>query len=113
MALPQVVYLFPQNTQVIGVQGLQDAVTGSFLNNATVFATLLDQRGNPDPVLNQIPLGYLGGTNGNYQGTVPYTFNPPGWVGKPMGGYVLQIQASQGGVQSLFTLPVQLVVRSQ
>lgn len=111
--LPRVVYLYPQNTQVITIEGLQDEVSGNYLNNALVAATLLDQRGNPDPVLNNMQLGYLEGTNGNYQGTVPETFNPPAFVNKPQSGYTLQLLAIQAGVQSLFSISAVVTLRSK
>jgi hypothetical protein len=99
MAVQKTYYLNPLNTQVIQAFGLQDVVTGSFLNSATVTATLLNDRGVADGVLQGIVLGYMAATDGNYQGTVPATFNAP--LG---GGYILQILVEQGGVQSLFSL---------
>jgi len=102
------IYLYPQNTQVIEIDGLQDQLTGDFLNIATVQATLVDQRGNPDPVLNDIAMTYVPGSNGNYQGVVPFAFNAP--LGS---GYRLQIQADQSGVQAFWSIPAQVVLRTQ
>lgn len=112
--LPAVIYLYPDNTQVVNIVGLSDVVSGSYLNSATVTATLLDPRGNEDPVLNAISMGYLEATNGNYQGTVPFTFSPPAFTGKSsLGGYNLQITAVQAGIQAMWTVPVILQYRSQ
>jgi hypothetical protein len=99
--LPNVIYLYPSNTQVVQVTELQDQVSGLFLTQATVTATLLDRRGNPDPVLNNLPLNYVNGTDATYQGVVPPTFSAR--VG---GGYVLRIIAIQAGVQAEFSIPV-------
>jgi hypothetical protein len=111
--LPQIIYLYPENTQVLLVQGLQDVVTGLYLNLAYVTATLYDPRGDPDPVLQNLQLNYLPGTNGNYQGTIPASFNPPKFAGLSKSGYILQISASQAGINSLWSLPVILTLRSK
>ncbi len=106
--LPILVELFPGNTQVLNVTGLKDVVTGTYLDAATVTATLKDQRGNPDPVLNNITMTYLPATNGNYQGTVPFQFSA-----RLGDGYTLELTASQGGVQSFFSLPAKVKLRSR
>jgi hypothetical protein len=106
--IPTVVYLFPQNTQLVQIAGLQDQVTGDYLNGATVTATLINFQGNADPVLNQIPMAYVAATNGNYEGIVPDTFNAP--IGS---GYVLQIQADQLGSQALWSIPAKVALRAK
>jgi hypothetical protein len=112
--LPRVIYLYPNNTQVINIIGLTDVTTGFYLDSAAVFATLYDQYQNPDPVLNDIELFYVLGSNGNYQGTVPASFSPAAFTGaSPLGGYTLQISAEQASVQALFTIPVIVQLRSQ
>lgn len=112
--LPTVIYLAPLNTQVIQVTELQDQITGSFLQNAQVTATLLDSRGNPDPVLNNITMSYIPGTDGTYNGTVPAAFNPPGFAGAgPTGGYQLVVTAVQAGIQAQWSIPVIIQFRRQ
>jgi hypothetical protein len=106
--IPTVVYLFPLNTQLLQVQGLQDFLSGDYLNSATVLATLLDYRGNPDSVLQNIPMNYVAGSNGNYTGIVPDTFNAP--LGS---GYILQITADQAGVQGQWSIPAQVKPRAR
>ncbi len=108
MAIPAVIFLYPDNTQVIQVQGLSDITTGLFLNSANVSATLIDQRGNADEVLNNLTLNYVATSNGDYQGFVNSTFAPN--LG---GGYQLQITAVQASVQSVFTIPVIVKYRAQ
>lgn len=105
--LPTILYLYPLNTQVIQITELTDEVTGGFLTGATVTATLYDARGNADPVLNNIAMSYVSGTDATYNGTVPSTFNPPAYrPPTPQGGYQLVITAVQAGVQAQFTIPV-------
>jgi hypothetical protein len=105
--IPGVVYLYPLNTQLVQIFGLQDRLSGDFLNGAVVTATLLDFRGNTDPVLTGIPLTYLPATNGNYEGVVPDTFNA--LIGS---GYILQIMAGESGVQGLWSIPAQVKLRN-
>ncbi len=105
--IPSIVYLHPENTQPIEVQGLQDKISGSYLNGASVTATLLDDRGNPDPVLNNLPMAYLTDTNGNYLGIVPDTFSAA--LGS---GYTLQITANQSGTQALWSIPAKVQLRN-
>lgn len=111
--LPSVIYLYPNNTQVINIVGLTDVTTGEYLNSATVSATLFDPRGNADPVLNNIDMGYIAASNGNYQGTVSYQFSPPGFTGQSKGGYLLQITAQQSGIQAVYSIPAIIELRSQ
>ena len=107
MPIPPVIVLYPLNTQVITITGLQDIVTGTFLNAATVTATLLDQFGNIDPDINQLPLSYVLGSSGQYQGVVADTFNA-----KLGSGYTLRIQADQAGVQALYSLLAKVALRN-
>jgi hypothetical protein len=108
MAFLPFVYLYPDNTQLVNIVGLKDKATGNFLDAATATATLIDQRGNPDPVLNGITLSYLPGSDGDYQGTVPATF-----AASLGGGYKLLVTAVQSGIQSLWTIPVIVRTRDQ
>jgi len=105
--LPQVLYLYPLNTQVITITELQDQQTGEFLIDANVTATLIDRRGIPDPVLRDITLAFVAGTDATYQGQVPDTFNA-----KLGGGYTLQITATQAGVQAFYSIPVIVQLRT-
>ena len=112
--LPTLVYLSPLNTQVIQVTELQDQVSGNFLQNAQVTATLYDPRGNPDPVLNNITMSYIPGTDGTYNGIVPAVFDPPKYVPpNPAGGYYLVVTAVQAGIQAQWTIPVIIQPRRQ
>jgi hypothetical protein len=106
--IPTVVYLFPKNTQLVQIAGLQDQVSGAYLNGATVTATLINFQGNPDPIFQNIPMNYVAATNGNYEGIVPDTFDAP--LGS---GYVLQIQADESGVQALWSIPAKVAPRAK
>jgi hypothetical protein len=106
--LPTIVTLYPLNTQIIEVDGVTDATSGDYLNDATGSATLLDYRGRPDPIINNLAMPYVTGSNGNYKGVVPDTFDAA--VGS---GYTLQIQITQGPVQVLWSLPTVVKLRTQ
>lgn len=104
--IPTLLSLFPNNTQVINFFGLQDIVTGLYLNQATVTASLRTARGDLDPVFQDIPLEFVSGSNGNYQGTIPFEFNAA--IGD---GYTVEITAEQAGVQSFYSLNAEVVLR--
>lgn len=106
--VPTIVYFYPNNTQVVEIDGLQDQLTGAFLDAATVTATLVDQNGNPDSVFQNIAMNFVPASNGNYTGVVPFAFNAA--VGS---GYTLQIKALQAGVQAFWSIPAQVRLRPQ
>ena len=108
MTACSLLYLYPKNTQVLTVTGLQDSVTGAYLNAATITATLYDEHGIADAILNNISLAYVSSSNGTYQGIVPLQFNAT--LG---GGYILKVTAVQAGVQSLFSIPTQVRLRDK
>jgi hypothetical protein len=103
---PQIFY--PLNSTVISVTGLQDFLSGAYLDAATVAATLMDEKGNADPVINSLPLTYIPASNGNYQGIVPNTFNAT--VGSR---YQLKITALQGLEQAVWTFDAAVRFRTQ
>lgn len=116
--LPPVIYLYPNNTQVIQVTELKDEVTGLYLTGASVTATLYNSRGAPDPILQNIPMTYVAGTNATYNGTVPSTFNPTGYnpgygLNASTGGYTLVITAVQAAVQAQWSIPAIIQQRKQ
>lgn len=98
---------YPLNTNVAEADGLQDEISLAYFNSATVTGTLIDEFGNPDPVFNGIPMAYQPGTNGNYIGIVPATFNAP--LGS---GYTFVIKAVQGQVQGLWSEPARVKLRT-
>lgn len=84
--------LYAQNTQVVVVQGLQDFLTGNFLNAAILTLTLLDQNGVQVPGCINVGFAYVAASNGNYQAVFgDESFNPP--VGS---GYKLVIDGNDG-----------------
>lgn len=66
-ATPPKQLLYAQNTQVTQLTGLQDALTGDFIDAANLTLTLLDQNGNPMPECIDVAFAYVAGSNGNYQ----------------------------------------------
>ncbi len=62
---------FVSNTNLLEVIGLKDAVTGAFINGATVTATIKDKAGAV--VLGQtfpVTLAFVSGSNGDYRATL-------------------------------------------
>ena len=98
---------YPLNTNFAEIDGLQDEISGLYFNAATVTSTLLDDNGNPDPIFQNIPMAYQPGTNGNYIGIIPATFNAE--LGS---GYTFQVKAIQGGVQLLLSEPARVKLRT-
>lgn len=105
--MPKTKILYQDNTQLITLVGLQDEISGSFLNAATMTVTLLDQNGQQVPNLIGITMSYVADSNGNYQGIVDAAFDPP--IG---GGYVLVIDADTGGAHLHVELQAEVQVRT-
>jgi hypothetical protein len=106
--LPSVVYLYPGNTEIVRITELQDQLSGQFLQNANVFATLFDRRGNQDHVFQNIQLQYVAGTDGTYQGQVSGDFNAS--LG---GGYTLVLNVEQAGIKAKYSIPAIVQLRKQ
>jgi hypothetical protein len=95
-ATPSKMYVYPGNTQMITVEGLQDLSQLPalvFLNAASLTATLVDDDGNQIQGCIGIPLTYVLGSNGNYIGTFGDNTFQPG-IGT---GYTLIVEGSQSG----------------
>jgi hypothetical protein len=109
MPVPAILFINPQNTQTVKLNGLKDIVTGNFLDSAVITATLYDQYGNADSIFNNITLNYVPGSSGNYLGIVSGVgFSP--MLGS---GYKLKIDANQGGILGHWEILVQIKQRSQ
>lgn len=64
--------LFIGNSNVVQLRGLRNAVTGQYINNATVAFSVL-RNGAAVSGGNGIPMAYVPGSNGNYAGVLPET----------------------------------------
>ena len=53
------------------LDGLSDIQTGAYINGATVTASVLNMDGTAVDGASGLPLSYVLGSNGKYQGTVP------------------------------------------
>lgn len=92
-ATPSKLIFFQENTQAVNILGLQDALTGNFLNAATVSITLQDGDGNQVTGCISVPLNYIVGSNGNYTGSFgDSNFTPD--IGT---GYTLVVEGNQSG----------------
>jgi hypothetical protein len=106
-ATPSKFILYQSNTQVLQVVGLQDNLTGNYLNAATVVGTLQDQNGNNITECTNITFAYVAASNGNYNGVFgDVNFLPP--VGT---GYTLLIDGNQSGSYIHLELMVEIQAR--
>lgn len=107
--IPVKVVLWPLNDIVLTLAGLQDVITGLYVNGATTIATIYDPDGNQVPGAVNIPMAYVAASQGTYQGSIPYaTFNPP--VGTQ---YSCVVTADAGGIQYQLTLPCEIELRTE
>lgn len=104
-AVPARFVCYQDNTQLPSIYGLMDS-TGAFLNSATVKATLLDGNRNVVPNFQNIVLGYVVGSNGDYSGTLTSAF-----VAAVGTEYVLVIEADSGASHLHIELPAEVRVR--
>lgn len=107
-ATPPKQTLYAQNTQVVQVTGVQDALTGSFIDTMVMTLTLFDQNGNPINECDGVAFTYVPASNGNYQAIFgDEAFDPP--VGS---GYKLVIDGNDGSGNILhLELTAQVVAR--
>lgn len=103
--------LFPKNTSRIELNGLLDAdlteSSGlpSYVNDAIVTAYVADVNGDVVPN-SSITLNYVGGSNGNYHGTLSSAFDP-----RP-GGYAVVIDVTASAGVSHLEVPTDVQVRT-
>lgn len=55
------------NDQIVSMTGLRNTKTGTYLNDATVKASLFDSKWQPLPYFQDAQMAYVPGSNGNYQ----------------------------------------------
>jgi hypothetical protein len=82
---------------------------GSYVNDATVTMTLKDSGGTPVSGASSLSLTYVTGSNGRYQGTLPYTLTLTAGA-----EYTLEITGTSGsGARAFWVLEVDVVNRSR
>jgi hypothetical protein len=79
---------------LVRLDSLQNATTLAYINSATVNFTLLDANGNP--VVSNVPMSYVGGSNGRYEGSIT---NAVSSGLTPSAAYTIQITGTYQGVQ--------------
>ena len=90
---PPKIILYQYNTNAVKISGLQDAISGNFVNNATIQATLVDDNGTPQTGCIEVALTYVSESNGDYIGT----FGDSSFA-SPIGtGYTLVIDGNVNG----------------
>jgi len=105
MAVPSKIILYQLNDQLLFVDGLQDE-DGSYVNVATVLATLKNREGTVIAPISALTLAYVPTSNGRYEGVVEDTFNPP-----KGGGYTLFVDSTDGTTKGHWEIPVEVKVR--
>ena len=109
LATPSKIVINPGNTQVLRIFGLQDNVTGNFLNAATIEASLQDDQGNTIIGFDEIPFTYVPASNGDYDGV----FGDQNFIPDIGTGYTLIIDGNQGGSYIHLELLVEIQPRQQ
>jgi hypothetical protein len=106
MAVPSRLEALKLNDLTLLITGLYNDVDDTYLNAATVTATLYDGAGAAVSGFTSIGLSYIAASNGNYRGMVPESFNPA--LGDE---YVLKIDAVQGSSVLHVEIPTSVRVR--
>ena len=107
-ATPSKYILYQGNTQSIQITGLYDEVSSTYLNSATLVATLVDDNGNlADAELDEISFTYVPGSNGNYIAT----FGDNNFLPLLGTGYTLIIDGNQSGSYIHLELLVEIRAR--
>ncbi len=106
MAVPSKLVLYQSNDQYIEIDQLADGITGAFVNGATVTVTLKDSAGAIVTGISSLALSYVAASSGKYRGQVEDTFNPT-----KGGGYILHVNADNGGLKLHLEIPVEIKIR--
>ena len=92
------------NDQVVTLKGLRATDLNTFLNEAAVFATLLDSRNAPVPAFSHVPMLYVPESDGDYEWVIESdTMMLPKSV-----EYALEIKAAQEGLNYRVVHPVSI-----
>ena len=67
--------LFPDNDNLLEVDGLKNAATGAYLNSATVTVTLVDEDGNNVTGVVDLAMDYVADSSGKYRATLKDTLS--------------------------------------
>jgi hypothetical protein len=109
LATPSKIIISPGNTQVLRIFGLQDNVTGSFLNAASIVGTLQDDQGNVVIGFDEIAFTNVPSSNGDYDAI----FGDSTFIPEIGTGYTLIIDGNQSGSYIHLELLVEIQPRQQ
>lgn len=102
----QIVTLYRMNDNIVTWDFMEDSL-GNFINNATVTMTLNDADGDAVTGVENLPMAYVTGSNGRYQGAISSN------IGLTVGAaYTLEITAYSGDADGYRTLTVQVLDRT-
>src|SRR5580765_8314966 len=96
--------VYQNNTQLLQISGLRDS-SQNFIVDGTLTATLLDQNREQVANLINISVPYVTGSNGDYQGLIPATFEAA--VGTE---YTMVIDGDGGGGHLHIEIPTEVTV---
>lgn len=65
--------IYINEDNIVELSGVTDALTGEYVNDATVMYDLKDADGNIISNLSNVVMDYVTGTNGVYRGVIPST----------------------------------------
>lgn len=100
-----VIYL--ANDNLLELQGLQNAATAAYVNNATVTATVVDKAGaNVAGQSWPVTLAYVAASNGNYRGTLEDALSLA-----ENEDYSARVSVSGSGLTAFFEHPLKAVKR--
>ncbi len=69
------VTFYRMNDQYVEITGLKDTITDTFVNSATVTATLFNRNGVAMENFTDISLDYVSASDGDYRGFISEAFN--------------------------------------
>lgn len=98
--IPTAVVFWKKNTMYIDLGGLYDTDSMAWVNDATVQVTLYDSASNVVAGVSGVMCMYVPNSNGNYKGSIPYSFNP-----LEGDDYEMNIQVDAGGSRNNHRLP--------
>lgn len=96
-----------KNDMIIEVNGLKNAISGAYVNDATVTVTMVDSAGSS--VVGEtwpLSVGYVGGTDGIYRATLQDSLTLT--VGNL---YTAKVTAVGGGYQAYWETPLMVTYR--
>jgi len=91
--------IYLETDNIVWVRGLKDQVTGSYVNDATITATLYDKDDQVVSGAENLPVPYVNGSDGDYAGAIPHTVSLT--AGE---AYTVKVTVTKGDYQTVYKL---------